>query len=321
MKKCRVILVVFLLATLVTPIQQSVAAVQCDTTTPTSPMSKKATPPVEIMKLFPKSIVVETNCGDIEIELLSREAPITNTVILSLFRENFYANTSCHRLTTTGIFVVQCGDPTGTGSGDVGFRFNDENLPTASTNNYSRGTVAMANSGRNTNGSQFFITHRDSTIGPNYTIWGRVISGMEILDFVASKGVAGGGSDGKLNQSLIIKSFTEKYEPWFQAMIDKQVESKYGAVLSKAESAARDAKASQIATETRLTTLQNEFTTLKQERDGLFSDVQSLRKDLDSIRTKLSETISSSQGLINTNANLRTLLKKICKNKPKPKGC
>lgn len=321
MKYLRLTIAALVLLTLSVPIPASSAVVQCDNSTPVDQNNKKATPPVEIMKLFPKSIVVETNCGSIEIELLSKEAPITNTVILSLFRENYYVDTACHRLTTKDIFVVQCGDPTGTGSGDLGFRYRDENLPTAGANSYPKGTVAMANTGRDTNGSQFFITHRDTTLGPNYTIWGRVTSGMEILDFIASKGVVGGGSDGKLNQNLIIKSFTEKYEPWFQAMIDKQVDSKYAAVLNKAESSAKDAIAAQVAAEARFAALQNDFNVLKQERDGLFSDVTVLRRDVDSLRSQLAENTDALKSIISTNAKLSSSLKKICKVKPKPKGC
>ena len=90
---------------------------------------------------------------------------------------HFFDGTRCHRLTTTDIFVLQCGDPTATGQGGPTYQYDDENLPPQSpgdtaTTVYPRGTVAMANSGPDTNGSQFFIAYRDSTLQPHYTVFG-----------------------------------------------------------------------------------------------------------------------------------------------------
>lgn len=87
-------------------------------------------------------------------------------------------------------------ETTATGSGGPDFRYRDENLPAAGENNYPEGTVAMANSGPNTNGSQFFLVYKNTTLGPNYTIWGRIISGLEIVKFIAEGGVKTGGVDG-----------------------------------------------------------------------------------------------------------------------------
>jgi peptidyl-prolyl cis-trans isomerase B (cyclophilin B) len=97
--------------------------------------------------------------------------------------------------------VLQGGDPAGNGSGGPGFNFADENLPTAAADGnyvYPRGTVAMANSGANTNGSQFFLVYKDSQLPPNYTVFGTIDgTGLATLDKIAAAGVTGGAEDGK----------------------------------------------------------------------------------------------------------------------------
>jgi peptidyl-prolyl cis-trans isomerase B (cyclophilin B) len=95
------------------------------------------------------------------------------------------SKTHCHRLTIQGIFVLQCGDPTGTGSGGPGYNFNDENLAGAT---HPAGTVAMANAGPNTKGSQFFITWKDTVLSPAYTPFGKVTSGLAVLQKIAAGG-------------------------------------------------------------------------------------------------------------------------------------
>ena len=99
--------------------------------------------------------------------------------------ENLYANTKCHRLAPS-LHVLQCGDPSATGKGGPGYSFPDENLEGAT---YTRGTVAMANNGPDTNGSQFFITHKKNGLPPKYTPFGKVVKGMGIIDKVAKAGV------------------------------------------------------------------------------------------------------------------------------------
>lgn len=167
---------------------------------------KKVTPPTTLLKRGPRLITLQTNCGNIVIKTFFRDAPVTLTVLATLMNAGYYNRTLCHRLTTDGIYVVQCGDPTATGMGDPGFRYKDENLPKAEEENYPRGTVAMANSGSpGTNGSQFFLVYNDTTLGPNYTIWGEITSGIEILEHIAKAGVKGGGPDGTPLRNLVIQ--------------------------------------------------------------------------------------------------------------------
>jgi len=152
--------------------------------------------------------VLETNCGVVKFSTESA-APTTVGTMAWLANQGFYNNTSCHRLTTQGIFVLQCGDPAGNGSGGPGFNFADENLPTAAADGnyvYPRGTVAMANSGANTNGSQFFLVYQDSPLPPNYSVWGQITEGLDVIDNVASAGVLDGSSDGLPSQAVVISS-------------------------------------------------------------------------------------------------------------------
>jgi peptidyl-prolyl cis-trans isomerase B (cyclophilin B) len=141
-----------------------------------------------------RTITLKTNCGDIVIAAFGTKAPLTVTSETYLANSGYYNKTICHRMVTSGIFIIQCGDPTASGSGGPQWTVPDENLPTGTGNTYPAGTVAMANSGPNTNGSQFFFTYKDgSQLGPNYTIWGKVIKGLDILNYIASKGI---GADG-----------------------------------------------------------------------------------------------------------------------------
>jgi peptidyl-prolyl cis-trans isomerase B (cyclophilin B) len=152
------------------------------------------------------TISFTTNQGEIVIETTPSLAPLTVNAIAALAQKNYFDNTICHRLTTEGIFVLQCGDPTGTGTGGPGFNIPDENLPEAVENNYPAGTVAMANAGPGTSGSQFFLVYQDTTLGPDYTIWGSITSGLDILQTIASAGVVGGGADGAPVTGVTIES-------------------------------------------------------------------------------------------------------------------
>ena len=154
------------------------------------------------------AFTLETNCGVIEFAT-DPKTPTTVGTMAWLANEGFFNNTACSRLTTQGIFVLQCGDPAGDRTGGPGFKFADENLPVAGgdgTYLYPRGTVAMANGGPNTNGSQFFLVYQDSPLPPNYTIWGSITSGLDVLENIASAGVLDGSSDGSPSQAAVISS-------------------------------------------------------------------------------------------------------------------
>jgi peptidyl-prolyl cis-trans isomerase B (cyclophilin B) len=142
------------------------------------------------------TVTMATDRGDIVFEMDNATAPCTANSLRSLAAAGYFDGTACHRLTTRGIEVLQCGDPTGTGSGGPGYQFADEALEGAT---YPRGTVAMANAGPGTNGSQFFLVYGDSTLPPNYTPFGTITSGLEVLDAVAKAGSddSNGAGDGK----------------------------------------------------------------------------------------------------------------------------
>ncbi|OGM29825.1 peptidylprolyl isomerase [Candidatus Woesebacteria bacterium RIFCSPHIGHO2_01_FULL_41_10] len=124
--------------------------------------------------------VLKTEKGSITIEFDTANTPITSNNFISLAREGFYNGTVFHR--TIDGFMIQGGDPEGTGRGGPGFQFDDEYLE----GSYTRGVVAMANSGPNTNGSQFFIMHKDYNLPPAYVIFAKVIEGMEVVDAIAT---------------------------------------------------------------------------------------------------------------------------------------
>jgi len=166
---------------------------------------KNVTPP-EVKAPFKNRIInLSTNCGEIVIEAFGVNAPVTVTAMTALAKGGFFDQTLCHRLTTEGIYVLQCGDPTATGRGGPNFFYNDENLPPATDDNYPAGTVAMANSGANTNGSQFFIVYEDTSLSPNYTIWGKVVRGLEIVKAIAKDGVVDGKTDGLPKRKIAIE--------------------------------------------------------------------------------------------------------------------
>lgn len=153
------------------------------------------------------TLTLGTNCGDIVIALDPAAAATVSSEVF-LAKEGFYDNTTCHRLTTSGIFVLQCGDPAGDGTGGPGYTVPDENLPADGENNYPAGTVAMANAGPGTSGSQFFIVYDDTTLPGAYTIWGQVTSGLDLVQEIASVGVEDGGTDGAPRQPVFIESAT-----------------------------------------------------------------------------------------------------------------
>ncbi|MCW2667286.1 MAG: peptidyl-prolyl cis-trans isomerase cyclophilin type [Frankiales bacterium] len=142
-----------------------------------------------------------TNVGNISFELLTAKAPCTVNSFRSLAHFQFFDDTPCHRLTTGGIFVLQCGDPTGSGSGGPGYQFAEENLEGAT---YPRGTVAGAKTAApGTTGSQFFLVYKDSPLPPQYTPFGRITAGLDVLDKIAAAGSEPEG-DGKPKTEVTI---------------------------------------------------------------------------------------------------------------------
>jgi len=145
--------------------------------------------PTAPAKKLAKTLTLTTNCGDIVIAL-NPKAPQTVTNMSALANAGYFNKSLCHRLTTQGLYVLQCGDPTASGSGSPTkwSGYADENLPKAGAKNYPAGTVAMANSGPGTNGSQFFLVFGDTELGPNYTIWGKITKGLDLVKKIGAVG-------------------------------------------------------------------------------------------------------------------------------------
>jgi peptidyl-prolyl cis-trans isomerase B (cyclophilin B) len=165
------------------------------------PTGKASTEPAQI------GLTIVTDRGRIGLQLANNESPCTVMSFVTLAQQAYFDNTECHRLTTArALSVLQCGDPKGDGTGGPGYQFVNE-FPTIQYPPgepalkqpvvYPRGTLAMANAGPGTNGSQFFMVYRDSLLPPTYTIFGTITpAGLAVIDKIASGGVAGGGDDG-----------------------------------------------------------------------------------------------------------------------------
>jgi peptidyl-prolyl cis-trans isomerase B (cyclophilin B) len=179
--------------------------------TASPPASRKVgLPPAKADKKATYVATIHTNRGNIVINLRNSAAPCTVNSFVYLAAKKYFSQTNCHRLTTSGIFVLQCGDPTGTGSGGPGYKFGNENLTGAK---YTAGTVAMANAGPGTNGSQFFLVYKNSlTLPPNYTPFGTIVSGLKIVQNVAKAGSdnANAQGDGHPKEKVVISSVTIK---------------------------------------------------------------------------------------------------------------
>src|SRR3954468_23092880 len=145
-------------------------------------MSKQysAPPTMAIDPAHKYTATIETSAGTMTAELFAKEAPMTVNNFVFLARDGFYEGVIFHRVIKG--FMIQGGDPTGTGSGGPGYKFRDEPV----SRKYSRGILAMANAGPNTNGSQFFVMHADYGLPPNYTIFGRLTGGEDVLDKIAT---------------------------------------------------------------------------------------------------------------------------------------
>jgi peptidyl-prolyl cis-trans isomerase B (cyclophilin B) len=163
------------------------------------------------------SASMATNQGNMGLMLANNESPCTVNSFASLIGQKYFDNTKCHRLTTSPeLGVLQCGDPKGDGTGGPGYQFANEYPTDQYPPNdpklqepvlYPRGTLAMANAGPNTNGSQFFMVYKDSQLPPQYTVFGTIqADGLAALDKIAKAGVAGGGEDGAPTSEVTIKS-------------------------------------------------------------------------------------------------------------------
>ncbi len=153
------------------------------------------------------AVDIASSAGRIPLTLDGAAAPCTVNSFVSLAEQGFFDGTGCHRLTTAGILVLQCGDPTGTGTGGPGYSFADE---LTGQETYVEGTLAMANSGPDTNGSQFFIVYGDSRqLGPDYTVFGTVgKAGLRVVQDVAAAGVRGGAEDGPPKTAVTFTTVT-----------------------------------------------------------------------------------------------------------------
>jgi peptidyl-prolyl cis-trans isomerase B (cyclophilin B) len=163
---------------------------------------KVALPPAKASDKTTYQATIDTNRGDIVLDLDNSQATCTVNSFVSLADQAYFNQTHCHRLTlkASGLYVLQCGDPTGTGKGTPGYEFANENLPAPDSSGdatYAAGTVAMANSGgSDSNGSQFFLVYKNSPLPPDYTRFGTIVSGLNIIQNVAKAGVVHPSSAG-----------------------------------------------------------------------------------------------------------------------------
>jgi len=173
------------------------------------PVPRKVTPPPpdNVSATGTVAMQVATNRGSLVLTLDRAAAPCSVNNFVSLASQKWYDDTPCHRLTTEGFYVLQCGDPLGTGVGGPGYAFADENLPAKASAFviYPAGTVAIATATANANGAQFFIVYRDSRLPAAFSIFGKVTSGLDIVQDIAAGGSTPSG-DGKPASPVVIES-------------------------------------------------------------------------------------------------------------------
>jgi peptidyl-prolyl cis-trans isomerase B (cyclophilin B) len=165
-----------------------------------------------------QTMTLDTSVGTIKIEVDTAHAPCAAESFTYLASKKFFDNSTCHRLVLQSIYVLQCGDPFGTGYGGPSYRFAEENLPTGKRPAYGEGVVAMANNGQPAStGSQFFIVYKDiAQLDPNYTVIGKVTEGLDLVKKVAEAGVqaepsadpSAPAAEGKPKTEVRIKSLT-----------------------------------------------------------------------------------------------------------------
>jgi peptidyl-prolyl cis-trans isomerase B (cyclophilin B) len=177
---------------------------------------KVGTPPATPAATAKYQATIRTNRGNIVIKLAAGRATCTVNSFVYLAGKDYFSNTKCHRLTTSGIYVLQCGDPSGTGTGGPGYRFANEVAGDAATASadFPAGTVAMAHSSEaSSNGSQFFLVYKATTLPRDYTPFGTITSGLGVIQSVARAGVASaanGPGDGPPKESVVIESVSIK---------------------------------------------------------------------------------------------------------------
>jgi len=182
----------------------------CSYTAATPVARKVSFPPTAPDYTASYQATINTNLGKITFNLLNSKATCTVNSFVHLAEAGYFNNTQCHRLVTTGIYVLQCGDPTGTGSGGPGYQFYTENLTGAT---YPAGEVAMARAtDPDTNGSQFFLVYKNSPLPASYTPFGTIVSGLNIIQNVAKAGSdnSNGSGDGHPKEKVEIESVTIK---------------------------------------------------------------------------------------------------------------
>jgi len=187
---------------------QAASGVSCDYATTGQAAKDVEPPPSEATVSGDVDVTIATGVGDLAATLDADATPCTVNSFVSLAEQGYFDGTSCHRLTTGGIFVLQCGDPTGTGMGGPGYQFDDE---LSGEETYPAGTLAMANAGPGTNGSQFFIVYADTQLPAAYTVFGTVDdAAVKVVEDVAAQGTddANGPGDGAPKQAVDIESVT-----------------------------------------------------------------------------------------------------------------
>jgi peptidyl-prolyl cis-trans isomerase B (cyclophilin B) len=185
--------------------------VSCDYPKDSAAAAKKVDPPPAkpaVSGTVP--VTISTSMGEISAELDADAAPCTVNSFVSLAKQGYFNDTPCHRLVTAinSLAVLQCGDPSGTGTGGPGYSFADE-LNGSET--YPAGTLAMANGGPDTNGSQFFMVYADSVLTPNYTVFGHIdAKSVQIIAKTAALGTKDGSDDGAPKKPVKISAVTVK---------------------------------------------------------------------------------------------------------------
>ncbi|MFJ8886016.1 peptidylprolyl isomerase [Streptomyces sp. NPDC102402] len=195
------------------------AASKADPSASPSPSESESKAPEPAMKIDKKakySLALKTSQGDIDISMDAAKTPHTTNSFKALADKGYFDDTKCHRLTTDSIFVLQCGDPKGDGTGGPGYTIPDENLTALGKADakgsvtYPAGTVAMANTGQpGTGGSQFFLVYKDTELPPSYTPFGTMDdAGLKAVKKVAAAGVAGGAADGAPKKTVTVEKAT-----------------------------------------------------------------------------------------------------------------